>query len=197
MQSSVRSTRKTPELEKEVVAFLNSNEGGGIYVGINKKGEPVGLADADHEQLIIKDHIKNNILPSCLGLLDLATESIGGKSIVKIIVAGGYEKPYYIKRYGLSEKGAFVRVGSASEPTPTRQIEFLFAKRVRHSTGKIKSPKSGLKFEQLHIYYQSAGKVLNEQFAPNLELLNEDGDMKIKAVKQALDKLNIENRTLT
>lgn len=24
--------------------------------------------------------------------------------------------------------------------------------------------------------YQSAGKVLSEQFAPNLELLNEDGD---------------------
>ena len=34
----------TPELEKEVVAFLNSNEGGIIYIGINKKGEPVGIA---------------------------------------------------------------------------------------------------------------------------------------------------------
>ncbi len=225
----------TPELEKEVVAFLNSNEGGVIYIGINKKGEPVGVADPDNEQLVIKDRLKNNILPSCLGLFDLATESIDGKRVVKIIVAGGYEKPYYIKRYGLSEKGAFIRVGSASEPMPTRQIELLFAKRIRHSIGKIKSPKSGLKFEQLHIYYQSAGKVLNEQFAPNLELLNEDGDFNyvayllsdhngisvkfarydglertelvesddygyeslIKAVKQVLDKLSLENRTLT
>ena len=78
-----------------------------------------------------------------------------------------------------SNEGGVIYVGSASEPMPTRQIEFLFAKRIRHSIGKIKSPKSGLKFEQLHIYYQSAGKVLNEQFAPNLELLNEDGDMNL------------------
>ncbi|WP_144395808.1 ATP-binding protein, partial [Pseudomonas sp. Kh7] len=33
----------TPELEKEVVAFLNSNEGGVIYIGIDKNGIPVGV----------------------------------------------------------------------------------------------------------------------------------------------------------
>jgi len=61
----------TPELEKEVVAFLNSNEGGVIYIGIDKNGIPVGVNDADQEQLIIKDRLKNNILPSCMGLFDL------------------------------------------------------------------------------------------------------------------------------
>ena len=29
----------TPELEKEVVAFLNTNEGGFIYIGIDKTGK--------------------------------------------------------------------------------------------------------------------------------------------------------------
>ena len=29
----------TPELEKEVVAFLNSKEGGVIYIGIDKWGK--------------------------------------------------------------------------------------------------------------------------------------------------------------
>ena len=59
---------------------------------------------------------------------------------------------------------------------PSRQIEELFTKRTRYSIGKIRSPKKDLRFQQLQIYYQSMGKTLNEQFAKNLELLNEDGD---------------------
>ena len=42
-------------LEKEVVAFLNAREGGMIMIGVNNSGEPVGLADCDRVQLIIKD----------------------------------------------------------------------------------------------------------------------------------------------
>lgn len=98
------------------------------------------------------------------------------KDIVKIIVAGGYEKPYYIKKYGLSEKGTFIRIGSSAEPMLTRQIEQLFSKRIRNSIGNMKSPKQTLQFQQLHIYYQSIGKNLNEQFARNLELVTEEGN---------------------
>ena len=166
----------TPELEKEVVAFLNTNEGGFIYIGIDKTGKTIGVPNPDTVQLELKDRFKNNILPSCMGLFDILLEKRDDKNIVKIIVAGGYEKPYYIKKYGLSEKGAFIRIGSASEPMPSRQIEELFTKRTRYSIGKIKSPKKDLRFQQLQIYYQSMGKTLNEQFARNLELLNEDGD---------------------
>ena len=225
----------TPELEKEVVAFLNSNEGGVIYIGIDKNGIPVGVNDSDQEQLLIKDRLKNNILPSCMGLFDLVIEQQESKEIIKIIVAGGYEKPYYVKKYGLSVKGAFIRVGSSVEPMPTRQIEQLFSKRIRNSIGNMKSPKQALQFQQLHIYYQSTGKVLSEQFARNLELLTEEDNYNyvaylmsdinnisvkvaryqglnrvdlvesneygyeslIKATHQVLDKLNLENRTLT
>ena len=35
------------DLEKEVVAFLNYQEGGIIYIGIDKKGKAVGVADID------------------------------------------------------------------------------------------------------------------------------------------------------
>ena len=225
----------TPELEKAVVAFLNSNEGGIIYIGIDKTGHPIGVLNADQDQLLIKDRLKNNILPSCMGLFDLVIECKDDKDIIKLIVAGGYEKPYYIKKYGLSEKGAFIRIGSSSEPMPTRQIEQLFAKRTRHSISNIKSTKQNLHFQQLHIYYQGAGKVLNDQFANNLELLTENNKYNyvayllndkntisvklaryngfdrvdlsesneygyesiIKATQQVLDKLNLENRTLT
>lgn len=48
----------TPDLEKEVVAFLNSREGGVIYIGVDKKGISVGADNADQEQLTIKDRLK-------------------------------------------------------------------------------------------------------------------------------------------
>ena len=165
----------TPELEKEVVAFLNS-EGGAIYIGVDKEGHTVGVASADALQLELKDRLKNNIVPSCMGLFDILVEKREEKDIIKVIVLMGYERPYYIKKYGLSEKGAFMRIGSASEPMPVKRIEELFVKRTLNSIARIRSPKKDLRFQQLHIYYQSIGKTLNEQFAKNLELLNDDGD---------------------
>src|SRR5690606_30942591 len=168
-------SRLTDDLEKEVVAFLNSNEGGKLYIGIDKAGHPIGVEHADQVQLLVKDRLKNNIVPSCMGLFDVVLEKNADQDIVKIVIAGGLEKPYYVRKYGMSERGTFIRVGSSSEPMPTRMIESLFAKRIRNSIGKIRSPRQDLTFSQLQIYYQGQGKALNEQFASNLELLNDDG----------------------
>ena len=33
---------------------------------------------------------------------------------------------YYLKKQGMSERGCFIRIGSASEPMPVRMIEDLF-----------------------------------------------------------------------
>ena len=227
--------RLNDDIEKEVVAFLNYLGGGIIYLGINKKGEVIGIKDADAIQLKIKDRLKNNITPSCLGLFDIVLETINDVPIIKLIIASGQERPYYVKKYGMSEKGVFIRKGSASEPMSASMIESLFTKRTRHSIGKIKSHRQDLRFEQLRIYYDSAGKTLNEQFAKNLEILNEDGHYNyvaylmadnnnvsvkvakysgvsrvdlveneefgycsiIKATKQVLDKIELENKTFT
>ncbi len=63
----------------------------------------------------------------------------------------------------------------AKEGIPDWQlIEKLFAKRTRHSLGRIRSPRQDLKFEQLKIYYQESGKTLNQQFSANLGLRTED-----------------------
>ncbi len=103
-------------LEKEVVAFLNYKEGGVVYIGIEKDGSVVGVENCDEVQLKIKDKLKHNIEPSCLGLFDVMVEQKEHKDIIKIIVASGSETPYYVKKYGMSPKGCFVRLGSASEP---------------------------------------------------------------------------------
>ncbi|WP_219932589.1 AlbA family DNA-binding domain-containing protein [Perlabentimonas gracilis] len=55
----------TDSLEKEVVAFLNSREGGIIYIGVNDNGTIKGIENTNATQLQIKDRLKNNILPNC------------------------------------------------------------------------------------------------------------------------------------
>lgn len=162
-------------LEKEVVAFLNYHDGGVIYIGIDKTGKTVGIDHADAMQLALKDRIKNNVLPSALGLFDVILEQRDGKYIIKIILASGTEKPYYLRKYGMSEKGCFIRIGSASEPMPAHIIENLFGRRTRNSLTRIRSPRQELSFAQLKIFYEESGYLLNDKFASNLELLTEDG----------------------
>ena len=59
----------TDDLEKEAIAFLNYHEGGIIYIGIDKTGKAVGVSNIDSDMLKIKDRLKNNIMPSCLGFV--------------------------------------------------------------------------------------------------------------------------------
>ncbi len=165
----------TSNLEKEVVAFLNYRGGGVIYLGIDNTEKVVGIDDSDSVQLRIKDRLKNNIQPSCIGLFDIISESKNNKDIIRITLAGSSEKPYYLKKYGMTEKGCFIRVSSASEPMPLKMIEKLFANRTRNSLGKIKSNRQDLSFSQLKIYYDELGYALGDKFAKNLELLSESG----------------------
>ncbi|MBK8805198.1 MAG: putative DNA binding domain-containing protein [Bacteroidales bacterium] len=236
MQESHRIELKaivTDSLEKEVVAFLNSREGGVIYIGVDDNGTIIGIENSDATQLQIKDRLRNNILPNCLGLFDIIGEEGDEKEIIKIIIASGPEKPYYLKKLGMSEKGCFIRIGTAAEPMTTRMIENQFARRTRNSIGKIRANQQKLKFEQLRIYYEESGKRLNAKFPENLGLLCEDGAFNyvaflmsdinsisikvakykgknrvhlienneygycsiIKATKQVLDKIDLENKT--
>lgn len=226
---------KDLDLEKEVVAFLNYHEGGLVYIGIDKNGNTLGVADPDADMLKIKDRIKNNIVPSAMGLFDVVSEVKDGQPIIKIIVASGSEKPYFKKKYGMTEKGCYLRIGTAAEPMPQKMIEELFASRTRNSIGKIKANRQDLSFAQLRIYYEEKRKPLNQQFKKNLELLTPQGDINyagylladennvsvkvakykgtsradlaesneygygslIKATKSVLDKIELENRTLT
>ena len=79
------------KLEKEIGAFLNNKEGGVLYIGVDDNGNPVGMPNIDSMQLKIADRIKNNILPSTLGLFDIVTEEIDKVSVVKILISSGLE----------------------------------------------------------------------------------------------------------
>ena len=67
------------DLEKEIVAFLNSPEGGVIFVGVDAAGSAFSIKDIDGDMLKIKDRIKHNIAPSAMGLFDVVTEELQDK----------------------------------------------------------------------------------------------------------------------
>ena len=227
----------TDSLEKEVVAFLNSDIGGDLYIGVEVNGDVVGVANPDAIMLVISDRIRNNILPTCLGLFDVYSQEAEGKTFIHIIVTRGTEKPYYIKRYGQSPAGCFIRLGSGVQPMTVNMIDRLFAGRLRHSLRNIPAPTSNkLTFQQLKIYYEEKGFEINDAFLQNLDLYQPDTERLnyvaylladtnsvsikvakyagtdkcdlieneeygycslIKATHKVLDKLEIENRTLT
>jgi len=161
-------------LEKEVVGFLNYSEGGEIYIGIDDDGEVKGIENADDTQKRIVDRIKNNIFPSTMGLFDVITFIKEGLDIIKITISSGPDKPYYIKKYGMSPNGCLIRVGTTVQQMTVEMIDSLYSKRIRNSLGKLASPRQDLTFKQLKIYYEENGYDLNDKFLSNLELYTED-----------------------
>ncbi|MBQ8958156.1 MAG: putative DNA binding domain-containing protein [Bacteroidales bacterium] len=121
-----RELTRDLDLEREVMAFLNYREGGIIYFGIDDDGNAVGVKDIDGDILKIKDRIRTGVSPSPIGLFDVMVEHIGNTPVIKVFIASGSEKPYYKTKYGLSEKGCFMRVGTAAEPMTNAQIEDLY-----------------------------------------------------------------------
>ncbi len=167
----------TDSLEKEVVAFLNSDKGGDIYIGVADNGTVVGVDNPDRLQLGIIDRIRNNILPTTLGFFDVVTQEIQGKAVIHIIVTRGTEKPYYLKKFGLSPAGAYMRVGTGNQQLTTEMIDRLYASRTRNSLRNIPSPRAKLSFNQLKIYYDEKGFSVNDAFLENLVLYTPDGEL--------------------
>jgi predicted HTH transcriptional regulator len=163
------------KLERSVVAFLNYHEGGVIYIGMDDDGTSIGIDNADETQLQIVNRIRDNIRPSVLGLFDVLTESRDEKTVIKIIISSGTEKPYYIRSKGRSESGCFIRVGSSVQPMTLQMIDELYRKRNPAALGMMRAPRGDLTFRQLKIFYEGKGLELNERFKNSLELLTEDG----------------------
>ena len=165
----------TDKFEEEVISFFNTN-GGNIYIGINDKGDIVGInGKIDLLQRTIKDRIKDNIMPSTLGLYDVVTLEENGKKYIKVIIAHGSEGQYYIKGMGMTPDSCFIRVGSSIQSMPYDMINNRVNKRTRTSLRNIVSPKQNLTFSQLKIYYEEKGFNINNNFLKQLDLYTDDG----------------------
>ena len=173
--------------ERAVVSFLNYVGGGEILIGIDDDETTVGVVDTDALQLQIVDRIRNNIRPQTLGLFDVILMKNDGKDIIRIIVSCGQQRPYYIRKLGMSEQGCFIRVGSSSQPMSEQMIEELLAKRQQITLQTMTSPRQSLTFKQLAIYYQEKNLEPTEQFIESLDLRQSNGEYNYAAYLLADD----------
>jgi predicted HTH transcriptional regulator len=167
--------------ECSVVSFLNYAGGGEILIGVNDNGVAVGVNNADVLQLQIVDRIRNNIRPQTLGLFDIVLTKINDIDVIRVIVSCDQQRPYYIRKMGMSEQGCFVRVGSSTQPMSEQMIEELLSKRQQITLHSMLSPRQNLTFKQLCIYYEEKNLEPTGQFIESLELRQSNGDFNYTA----------------
>lgn len=164
----------TAELNKEVVAFANT-DGGKIYIGIEDDGRICGVEDADAVMLACINHIRNTIRPDPIGMVRCTVRSMEGKSVVELEVGKGSASPYYLSGKGIRPEGVYIRIGSASVPA----TEAAILKMIRDTDGEkyedIRSLDQNLTFSESEKYFSEKGIEFGEAQKKTLGLINRDG----------------------
>ena len=163
-------------LPKEIVAFLNT-DGGTIYIGVNDDGTVCGVENLDESLKKIADILENQVLPDPRSFVELGTKFIEQKHVIEIKVRKG-EDLYYIRKYGRSTQGCFIRIGSTCRPMTEEQINKVHNKYL-DSKAKITEIASSIEaptFQYLKLLLTERGFTVNENtFTRNFHLLTKDG----------------------
>ena len=179
-------------LPKEIVAFLNSFDGT-IYIGVDDNGTAFGVDNLDETQKRIADIVATQILPSPQGLVELGTKYVDGKNVIEIKVCKG-NALYYIKKYGRSAAGCYVRVGTTCRSMTEKQIEEKFVETITIPEKSIKDIpvlRDDYTFNKLKQYLVSHGIHINEaSFYKNFGLVTADGKFNILADILADNNMN-------
>lgn len=136
------------DIRKEAIAFANT-EGGTIFVGVQKDGETVGVADPDDTMLRIANSLKDSIAPDIMPFVDIKAVDVDGLKVIEITVRTGTNRPYYIRKNGLRPSGVYVRKGSSSQPMTDEGIREMIRETSGTSYEEGRSLFQDLTFETL------------------------------------------------
>lgn len=123
LRVNIQTGQNDPKMEhavlKTLAAFLNSN-GGMLLVGVNDRGEPLGLdddnfANEDKMALHVDNLIKDRLGGAVFACIKSKFENVGGKRILAIECAAS-SKPVFLKN--ASGEEFFIRAGASSPALP-------------------------------------------------------------------------------
>ncbi|MBD5096818.1 MAG: transcriptional regulator [Lachnospiraceae bacterium] len=149
----------TEEIYKEVIAFANT-EGGFIYVGIDDKGEAVGLSDVDDEYTRITNGIRDAIMPDVTMFVHYTIQE---NKVVRIAVNEGTNKPYYLKGKGPKPSGVYVRQGASSVQASPEQIRRMIKESDGDNYEEMRSLEQDFTFEAAKVAFKRYGVEFNEE----------------------------------
>ena len=179
-------------LPKEIDAFLNSFDGN-IYIGVEDDGTVIGVENLDDVQKRIADIITTQILPNPQEYITLETQYVDGKNVVVVSVRKG-KSLYYIKKYGRSAAGCFIRVGTSCRSMTEEQIEQRYIATLSIPEKAIKDIpvlRDDYTFNKLKQYLISHGiHIQEETFYKNFGLCTSDGKFNLLADILADENMN-------
>lgn len=106
------------DIYKEVIAFANT-DGGVIYLGIDDKGNLIGIDDVDETYTRLTNGIRDTIAPDVTMFVRYVLQE---NKVIQIEVGEGSYKPYYLKSKGMRPTGVYVRQGTSSVQASPEQI---------------------------------------------------------------------------
>ena len=163
----------TPEIYKEVIAFANT-EGGIIYIGVNDEGNPTGLENIDDIYTRITNGIRDGILPDVTMFVKY---TLADDRIIRIEIAEGSCKPYYLKGKGLKPSGVYVRQGASSVSASPEQIRQMIKTTDGDEFETFRSVEQELTFEQAKDVFEKNGIDFSEKKYFRLGIKNPESDL--------------------
>lgn len=106
------------DIYKEVITFANT-DGGVIYIGIDNKGNLVGVDNIDETYTRLTNGIRDAIAPDVTMFVRYVLQD---NKVIQIEVNEGSFKPYYLKSKGMKPAGVYVRQGASSVQASPEQI---------------------------------------------------------------------------
>ena len=135
-------------IRKTVIAFANT-EGGTLWVGVGDDGNAVGIDDADGLMLRICNMVRDSIRPDLSLFVNCERAERDGKTVLRVEVQRGTDRPYFAKAVGLRPEGVFVRQGAASVPASETRIRDMLREDSADSFESCRSFRQELTFEAL------------------------------------------------
>ena len=163
----------TSELKKEVVAFANTCDGI-IYIGVNDKGEVIGVENSDDVIERAGASIRNAIKPDVSMYVTLNVEQVENKNIVVIRVQRGVSRPYYIAEKGLKPSGVYIRQGNSSVPASEDYIRQMIKETDGDSFEKLRSLNQELTFNYADMIFKNTDISFGDIQKKTLGIIGED-----------------------
>lgn len=162
------------DLKKTFDAFANT-DGGTVFIGIDDKGDVIGLENPDEVLQQVINTIKDNIRPDLAQFYQAFVEDRDGKNIVRVEIQRGTSRPYYLSGKGVRPEGVYVRKGSETVQASDNEILELIKTTSGNDYEKNRSFVQDLTFCEAQDFFKSRNKLLNEPEMKSLGLTGTDG----------------------
>lgn len=152
----------TDEVKAEIVAFLNSNLNGTIFIGVDDSGKTLSLSQKELDKIDSKiiNWIRDEaIYPNCSNYIKT---SVNKDNVLVIEITPGNDKPYYLKDKGLKPSGVYVRYGRNKSQATQEEIRRMIKESGDIEYEALESKNQQLTFRSLELAFEERKKDFKE-----------------------------------